>query len=92
MPSSSPRGYPSGGSHGGPPRDAGHTPTSSSSGRALLTLRTAVILLLGACIGVAIGLLTFLAQQSVPACVVVGLVATGTSITGLNQIIDHNPS
>jgi hypothetical protein len=55
--------------------------------RALLSTRSALILLLGACAGTAVGVLTALAGRSVAEAVLAGLVAAGTSVVGFNSLV-----
>ena len=53
----------------------------------LLTVRATVILLLALLIGITAGLLTYLAQHSVPEAILTGGGATGAATALLNTII-----
>ncbi|WP_406466459.1 hypothetical protein [Streptomyces sp. NBC_01594] len=59
----------------------------SSAAPPFLPLRTAVVLLTAAFIGVVMGGLAYLSERSVPPAVAIGLAAAGTSSTGLRNMI-----
>lgn len=60
----------------------------TSTGR-LVSLRTAVILLISVAVGMLIGALTLLGGSNVPLSVVAGLGAAGVALPGLNGLIDR---
>jgi hypothetical protein len=52
------------------------------------SLRTVVLMLVAAVIGVTIGVLTYLAGQPVAAAVVAGMVASGTTFTAAHLLVE----
>jgi hypothetical protein len=60
----------------------------SSSRRALLTLRAAVILSGGLVVGLATGILTYFAVHNVPDAVLAGIPACAAAIKFLDALID----
>ena len=62
-------------------------PPPESEPTPLLTVRATVILLLAVLVGITAGVLTYLAQRSVPGAVLAGGGATGAAIALFNTII-----
>lgn len=54
------------------------------------SLRTVVLMLVAAALGATIGVLTYLAGQPVPAAIVAGMVATGTTFTAAHLLVEKN--
>ncbi|MFD7907059.1 hypothetical protein ACFV4G_33075 [Kitasatospora sp. NPDC059747] len=63
------------------------TPPNQSETEPLLTVRTAIILLTAAVIGLVAGGLTYLGTRSTPGAALAGLTAAGASVVGLHQLI-----
>jgi hypothetical protein len=64
----------------------------SSSPRALLTLRAAVVLSGGLVVGLATGILTYFAVHNVPDAILAGIPACATAIKFLDAVIAEGPS
>lgn len=62
-------------------------PPPSTSTDPLLTVRAAVVLLLAVIVGVAVGVLTYLVQDSVPAGLLAGLAAIGATTVSAATLI-----
>ncbi|WP_380282518.1 hypothetical protein [Kitasatospora purpeofusca] len=62
-------------------------PSNQSGPTPFLTVRTVVVLLTAAVIGLVVGGLTFLGGGHSAAAAVAGLVAFGPSVTGLHKLI-----
>jgi hypothetical protein len=69
--------------------DPPSTPEPAPAGKpALLSQRTALILLIAVGVGIGIGVLTFFAEKSYPKAVLAGVLATGGCTAGLHSLID----
>ncbi|GAA1108071.1 hypothetical protein [Kitasatospora arboriphila] len=62
-------------------------PSNQSGPTPFLTLRTVVVLLAAAVIGLVVGGLTFLSTRSAAGAVLAGLTAFGASVLGLHKLI-----
>jgi hypothetical protein len=51
------------------------------------SVRTVVLMLVAVVVGVAIGVLTYLAGQPVPAAIVAGMVSAGTTFTAAHLLV-----